>query len=124
VSSVGGYTHRIAVDPEWWKTLFDGLYLLTDAPFVCNPTLTKSEVDMLDRVLPLRPSWRILDFCGGQRRHALELAQRGYRFPVVLDYSKILLQHGRRAAAAAGLDVLFCQPARRPFHRPALTSCC
>lgn len=99
----------IVVDPEWWKTLFDEVYLITDAPFVCNPPLTKSEVDMVEQALPLRPVLRMLDLCGGQGRHALELARRGYRPPIVLDYSTVLLQHGRRAAAAAGLDVPFCR---------------
>jgi D-alanine-D-alanine ligase len=99
----------IAVDPKWWKTLFDEVYLVTDAPFVCNPTLTKREVDMVERLFPRRLTLRILDCCGGQGRHALELARRGYRSPIVLDYSTVLLRRGRRAATAAGLDVPFCQ---------------
>jgi D-alanine-D-alanine ligase len=109
----------IHIDPEWWKTLFDEVYLVTDAPFVCNPTLTKSEVDMVERALPLLPAARILDCCGGQGRHALELAQRGYRPPVVLDYSRVLLQRGRLSAAAAGLDVMFCQGDARALAFPS-----
>jgi D-alanine-D-alanine ligase len=109
----------IAVDPEWWKTLFDEVYLVTDAPFVCNPTLTKREVDMVERLFPRRPTLRILDCCGGQGRHALELARRGYRPPLVLDYSTVLLQRGRRAAAAAGLDVPFCQGDARALPFPS-----
>lgn len=99
----------IAVDPAWWKTLFDEVSLVTDAPFVCHPALIKSEVDMVEWVLPLRPTLRIRDCCGGQGRHALELARRGYRPPIVLDYSTVLLQRGRQATVVAGLDVPFCQ---------------
>jgi D-alanine-D-alanine ligase len=99
----------IVVDPYWWKTLFDEVYLLTDAPIVCNPLLTKREVDVLERVLRLRPTDRILDLCGGQGRHALELAQRGYQSLTVLDYAPFLLQCGYRRAADNGLAVHFCR---------------
>jgi len=99
----------IRVEPDWWKTLFDEVYLVTDAPFVCNPALTKREVDVIEAVLRLRPTARILDLCGGQGRHALELARRGYQHLTVLDYSDFLLARGRWEAAAAGLNVTFCQ---------------
>ena len=99
----------IRVESDWWKTLFDEVYLVTDAPFVCNPALTKHEVDVIEAVLRLRPAVRILDLCGGQGRHALEFARRGYRDLTVLDYSDFLLARGRWEAAAAGLSVTFCQ---------------
>lgn len=99
----------IRVEPDWWKTLFDEVYLVTDAPFVCNPALTKREVDVIEAVLHLDPSARILDLCGGQGRHALELARRGYAHVTVLDYADFLLARGRWEAAASGLNVAFCQ---------------
>ena len=99
----------IRVEPDWWKTLFDEVYLVTDAPFVCNPALTKREVDVIEVVLRLRPAARILDLCGGQGRHALEFARRGYQHLTVLDYSDFLLARGRWEAAASGLSVAFCQ---------------
>lgn len=99
----------IVVDPHWWKTLFDEVYLLTDAPIVGNPPLTKREVDVIVRVLRLRPTDHILDLCGGQGRHALELAQRGYQSLTVLDYAPFLLQRGYRKAADEGLTVNFCR---------------
>ena len=99
----------IRVEPDWWKTLFDEVYLVTDAPFVCNPALTKREVDVIEAILRLRPTARILDLCGGQGRHALEFARRGYQHLTVLDYSDFLLTRGRWEAAAAGLSVTFCQ---------------
>jgi D-alanine-D-alanine ligase len=99
----------IHVDPNWWQSLFDEVYLLTDAPFVCNPDLTRREVDVVERVLQLRTAERILDLCGGQGRHALELARRGYRHLTVLDYADYLLQCGRQEAVVSGLEVTFCQ---------------
>src|SRR4029434_5988091 len=51
-------------------------------------------------------------------RHALELARRGYQHLTVLDYSDFLLDRGRWEAAAAGVNVTFCQGDARamPLH--------
>jgi len=99
----------IHVAPDWWQTLFDEVYLITDAPFVDNPALTQREVEVVARLLRLQPGDRILDLCGGQGRHSMELARYGYRHAMVLDYASFLLQTGRQQAAAADLDVMFCR---------------
>jgi len=109
----------IRVEHDWWKTLFDEVYLMTDAPFVCNPALTKCEVDVIEEILRLQPSTRILDVCGGQGRHALELARRGYQHLTVLDYSDFLLDRGRWEAVALGLNVTFCQGDARAMVLPS-----
>jgi D-alanine-D-alanine ligase len=109
----------IQVDPNWWQWLFDEVYLLTDAPFVCNPELTRREVTVVEQLLHLCTADRILDLCGGQGRHALELARRGYHHLTVLDYAAFLLQRGRREAAAAGLQVAFQQGDARALPFPA-----
>ena len=108
----------IRVEPDWWKTLFDEVYLVTDAPFVCNAALTKREVDVVEHVLGLRSAARILDVCGGQGRHALELARRGYQHLTVLDYSDFLLDRGRWKATASGVNVTFCQGDARAMPLP------
>jgi D-alanine-D-alanine ligase len=108
----------IRVEHDWWKTLFDEVYLVTDAPFVCNPALTKREVDVIEQALGLYPAARILDVCGGQGRHALELARRGYQHLTVLDYSDFLLDRGRWEAAVAGVNVTFCQGDARDMPLP------
>jgi D-alanine-D-alanine ligase len=111
----------IHVDPDWWRTLFDEIYLVTDAPFVCNPALTRQEVDAVEGALHLRRSARILDLCGGQGRHSLELARRGYQHLTVLDYADFLLQRGRHEAAATALPVTFCQGDARAMTFAAAT---
>jgi D-alanine-D-alanine ligase len=99
----------IEVDPEWWKFLFDEVYLVTDARSVGDGKVTRREVDLFCGLLPLRPADRILDLCGGQGRHSLELSGRGFGGCTVLDYSRILIEHGRIIAADQGRDIDFIQ---------------
>jgi D-alanine-D-alanine ligase len=93
----------------WWKDFFNDIYLITDARSVCNTTLTRQEVDLLEKLLNLDKEDRILDLCGGYGRHCLELARRGYQDLTVLDYSHYLIRLGKRLAKQAGLDIKFLQ---------------
>jgi D-alanine-D-alanine ligase len=97
------------INPEWWKTLFDETYLITDARSVCDDDVTCREVDFLEKIVKLRRAWPILDLCGGQGRHALALSCRGFNDVTVLDYSEVLVQKGKETARAQGLDVQFVQ---------------
>ena len=99
----------IPVDPLWWQTLFDEVYLITDARSVCNEELTRREVDFLEAHLEIGKSDSILDLCGGHGRHSLEFARRGYGAATVLDYSGYLVQLGKEKAAEQGLPVCFVQ---------------
>lgn len=95
----------IQVDPEWWRTLFDETYLLTDARSVCDEELTRREVDLICTLLPIHPEDRILDLCGGHGRHSLELRCRGMGHCTLLDYSHSLIEHARVRAARLGHDL-------------------
>jgi len=97
----------IKVDPDWWKTFFDEIYLITDARSVCDQELTNREVSFLEETLELKKSDRILDLCGGHGRHSLELGRRGYKNLMVLDYSQYLIDFGKRSADTEGLEVKF-----------------
>jgi D-alanine-D-alanine ligase len=97
----------IQVDPDWWKHLFDEVYLMTDARSVCDHQQTGREVDLLQQALPLRAEDRILDLCGGHGRHSLELGRRGHRGCTVFDFSPCLVEKGRQAAAEEHLPVEF-----------------
>jgi D-alanine-D-alanine ligase len=96
------------VKKDWWKNFFDQTYLLTDARSVCNSSLTRQEVDLLEKVLDLDKKDKILDLCGGYGRHCLELAKRGYQNPTVLDFSRYLINLGRQMAKRQGLKIRFC----------------
>ncbi len=99
----------IHVDENWWKDLFNEIYLLTDARSVCDDELTRREVDFLEEVLLSDKSAPLLDLCGGQGRHSLELSRRQFKQVTVLDYSPYLVHLGKRRAEQDGLDTVFIQ---------------
>ncbi|UCG38410.1 MAG: class I SAM-dependent methyltransferase [bacterium] len=99
----------IKVHPDWWKTLFDGMYLRTDARSVCDDDLTNREVDVICDLLKLRKGDSLLDLCGGQGRHSLALAQRGYDRCTVIDFSPHLVAMGRKSAREGNNTVRFIQ---------------
>jgi len=99
----------IHVDPDWWKTLFDEVYLITDARSVDNDSVTRQEISIFTTLIPIEPHDRILDLCGGHGRHSIELCNRGYRDCTVLDYSDALLRIGAKNAAGKGYEIRFVQ---------------
>jgi D-alanine-D-alanine ligase len=84
------------VPKDWWKNFFGRNYLVTDARSVLNPRLTRKETNLIEESLRLDKNHKILDLCGGQGRHCLELARRGYKDLTVLDYSDYLVRLGRK----------------------------
>lgn len=111
----------IKITPDWWKTLFDEVYLITDARSVCNEAVTAREVDMISRLIPMRPGQKILDLCGGHGRHALELSRRGFVNCTVFDFSRALLRAGARQASLFNLAVEFVQGDARDVQLPSGT---
>jgi D-alanine-D-alanine ligase len=110
---------KIDVDPGWWKTLFDEIYLATDARSVCDEDLTRREIDVFLELFPIRAQDRILDLCGGHGRHSLELCRRGFCRCTVFDFSAPLLQVGRDMAEARGMAIRFVRgDARRTRFEP------
>jgi len=88
----------IEVDPDWWKTLFDDVYLLTDARSVGDESLTRLEVDVVCELLPMDVGHKILDLCGGQGRHSFELCKRGFEACTLVDYSRSLTDVAKKMA--------------------------
>lgn len=92
---------------EWWRELFDALYLKTDGDVVENADNTRVEVDMLIRGTGVEPGERLLDLCCGQGRHSLELATRGFLHVTGVDRSRYLIRLARRRARTQNLKVAF-----------------
>src|SRR4029078_797787 len=75
---------------NWWRTLFNSLYLKTDGDVVDNSDNTNQEIDMLISALNLKPEDHVLDLCCGQGRHTLEMHRRGFNNVVGIDRSRYL----------------------------------
>ena len=103
---------------EWWRELFDSLYLQTDGDVVENDANTVSEVDLLIATTGIQPADRILDLCCGQGRHSLELAARGFRKVTGVDRSGYLIRVARRRAKKAQLPVSFHERDARRIRFP------
>jgi D-alanine-D-alanine ligase len=103
---------------DWWRTLFNALYLKTDGDVVENEENTAAEVDVLVEKAGLTPESRILDLCCGQGRHVLELARRGFTDVAGLDRSRTLIRLARSRARKERLDVRFHEGDARRFRLP------
>ena len=103
---------------EWWRELFDSIYLKTDGDVVEHDGNTAQEVDMLIEATGIRMSDRLLDLCCGQGRHSLELARRGFRSVTGLDRSRYLVRLARRRARALRIGVKFREGDARKFAVP------
>lgn len=106
------------VQRDWWKHIFDSIYLMTDGDVVNDPEITKEEVDIIIQALELKPHHRILDLCCGHGRHALELARRSFKNVEGLDISKHLISLARKTASEEGLDVKFTEGDARHLPYP------
>ncbi|HUT62832.1 MAG TPA: methyltransferase domain-containing protein [Anaerolineae bacterium] len=101
---------------DWWRTLFNSLYLKTDGDVVENPENTKREIDLVTQIAALEPNDRILDLCCGQGRHSLELARRGFVHVTGVDRSRYLIRLARKRAKAEGLSVAFHEGDARKYN--------
>lgn len=91
---------------EWWRDLFNSLYLKTDADVVENADNTTSEIEMVIQATGIGAHQKILDLCCGQGRHILEFARRGYRHLSGIDRSRYLIRLARKRAFGMGLSHL------------------
>jgi D-alanine-D-alanine ligase len=101
---------------DWWRTLFNSLYLETDGDVIENDRNTAQEVDLLIGSAGIERNDRILDLCCGQGRHSLELAQRGFPRVTGLDRSRYLIRLARKRARQRNLQVSFHEGDARRFR--------
>lgn len=103
-------------DPTaWYEAWFGSEYL--DVYSHRDEREATTDIDQIERLVPLREHQPILDLACGSGRHTLELARRGYTV-TGLDLSDILLEVGRRNAAVEELDIPFVRADMRhpPFR--------
>ncbi len=95
------------LQPDWWKRIFNSMYLKTDADVVEDKGITTFELDLLSNILKLKTDDIILDLACGQGRHSLELGRRGYRNVYGLDRSHYLINKARQVNVQERLGVNF-----------------
>lgn len=95
------------VHSDWWKVIFNSLYLKTDGDVVDDQKITQSEIDMFLGVLNLPSEASILDLCCGQGRHSMEIARRGYKNVEGMDRSHYLIQRAKGQAKKEKLAIKF-----------------
>ena len=92
---------------EWWRKLFNALYVKTDGDVVENVENTRREVDFIVSAAAVQSHSQILDLCCGQGRHCLELARRGFKNVTGVDRSRYLVRLAKKRAQTEGLQVVF-----------------
>ena len=105
MSSANGGSGRSSPAP-WWETFFGEDYLRIYAP-VLPPERTAREAEDIARLLEelgVPPDGAVLDLACGHGRHAIPLAQRGYRV-TGQDFSRVFLRRAEEDTRAAGVHV-------------------
>ena len=92
---------------EWWRKLFNALYVKTDGDVVENVENTRRDVDFILAAAPVTAHSQILDLCCGQGRHCLDLARRGFKNVTGVDRSRYLVRLAKKRAQNERLQVVF-----------------
>ena len=109
------------VQPDWWRRIFNSLYIKTDADLVDDSQITSTEIGFFTSILDLSPEDRVLDLCCGQGRHSLEMARRGFMNVEGLDRSHYLIRKARQDARKIGLTTRFREGDARKLPYPSDT---
>ncbi|MEX0967428.1 MAG: methyltransferase domain-containing protein [Bacteroidia bacterium] len=95
------------VESDWWRRIFNSLYLKTDADVVDDINITREEIDLFEKTLNIPKDAHMLDLACGQGRHALEFARRGYTNIEGMDRSRYLIQRAKASVKKENLPVKF-----------------
>jgi len=109
------------VRSDWWRSIFNSLYLKTDADVVDDQAITKKEIDLFGKILGLTPESKVLDLACGQGRHTLELNRRGFKNVEGFDRSHYLISKAKSRARKEGLPTKFREGDARRLPYPADT---
>lgn len=93
--------------PDWWRRIFNSMYLRTDADVVEDKQVTKNEVEIFTSILNAPKESAILDLACGQGRHSIELAKQGFSNITGLDRSHYLIRKAKSVTQQEGLKITF-----------------
>jgi D-alanine-D-alanine ligase len=109
------------LQPDWWRRIFNSMYLKTDSDVVEDQGITAFEADLFTKVLDLSTEDVILDLACGQGRHSLELARRGFKNVYGLDRSHYLIHKAKQTSYSENLSVNFKEGDARRLPYPTDT---
>jgi D-alanine-D-alanine ligase len=109
------------LQPDWWRRIFNSMYLKTDSDVVDDTQITSMEVSMFTQILDINEDAVILDLACGQGRHSLELARRGYKNIHGLDRSHFLIRKAKSTCLSEGLTASFREGDARKLPYPTDT---
>ncbi len=95
------------LQPDWWRRIFNSMYLKTDADVVEDQRITQFEIDMFCDILGLSADDVILDLACGQGRHSLEFSRRGFNNVYGIDRSHYLIRKAKQANNNENLTASF-----------------
>jgi D-alanine-D-alanine ligase len=93
--------------PDWWRRIFNSMYLRTDADVVEDQQITKNEVELFSSLLNVPKESAILDLACGQGRHSIELARQGFTNITGLDRSHYLIRKAKSVIQQENLKIAF-----------------
>ena len=109
------------LQPDWWRRIFNSMYLKTDGDVVEDQSITAFELDLFTDLLGLSKEHLILDLACGQGRHSLGLARRGFQKIYGLDRSHYLINKAKQINTNEGLSVNFKEGDARKLPYPVDT---
>jgi D-alanine-D-alanine ligase len=107
--------------PDWWRRIFNSMYLKTDADVVDDKQITKNEVELFTSILNVPRDSAILDLACGQGRHSIELGRQGFTNITGLDRSHYLIRKAKSGIQQEGLKIVFKEGDARKLPFPADT---
>ena len=107
--------------PDWWRRIFNSMYLRTDADVVDDQQITKNEVELFSSLLNVNKESAILDLACGQGRHSIELAKQGFINVTGLDRSHYLIRKAKTVVQQENLKIAFKEGDARKLPFPADT---
>lgn len=109
---------------DWWKSLFNSLYIKTDGDVVENQSNTEKDVDLIIKFGEIKKNDAVLDVCCGQGRHTLELARRGFTNVHGVDRSSYLIRLARKRAQNYNSNIKFSEGDARKLRLPSNSKNC
>lgn len=106
------------VSPDWWKKLFNPLYLKTDGDLIDDQKITNDEVSFFLKLLKIEKHEKILDLCCGQGRHTIQLAKMGFLNIEGLDRSHYLIHRAKSSSKKGGFNIKFREGDARKLPYP------